>query len=121
MKYLLIAAVAAFSLPAYSQTIIPTTPDISIGNTATLDIAIPGRRANFVAIKNDCSDVVYFDLNGALLGRAASPAGVNARDFGLRLDTAESFSGRFKLSGSIEASASSGASGACTFTVVLGR
>lgn len=120
MKYLLsVAVLAAFSLPAFAQTIIPTTPDISIGNTSTVDVVIPGGRANYVAVKNDCTDVVYFDLGGALGNKTSSTQ--DERDFGLRLGSGESFSGSFKLAGSFEASASSGASGSCTFTVVLGR
>lgn len=114
MKLPIAAAVfvAAFFLPAHAQQVIPSTPDISIGATSTLDVGIPGRRANWIALKNDCADEVYFDLRGA--------RDRDAQKFPLRLDTGESFSGSFNLAGSIEASASSGASGACTFTVVFG-
>jgi len=92
VKYLSVAVIlAAFSLPAHGQQVVPTTPDISVTNTATLDIPIPGGRANWIALKNDCADELYFDLRGARDGAQNHP---------LRLDTGESFSGSFRLSGS---------------------
>jgi len=108
----------AVSFSAHAQQVVPSTPDISIGATSTLDVGIPGGRANWVHLQNQCADTaIYFDLRGAR-DRAANI-------FPLRLPAAtspdSSFQANFTLAGSIEASASSGASGTCTFTVLFGR
>jgi len=100
----------AFSADPY--TVIPSTPDISVGASSTVDVAIPGGRADFFAIKNDCSDSVYFSIYRSTT--------TEENDYFLRLDSNESFTADMIVFG-IGASAASGNTASCTFTLILGR
>ena len=100
----------AFSAEPF--TAIPTTPDISVGASSTVDVIIPGGRADFFAIKNDCSDSVYFSIY-----RSSTTV---ENDYFLRLDANEAFDADMIVFG-IGASAAAGNSSTCTFTLMLGR
>ena len=100
----------AFSAEPF--TAIPTTPDISVGASSTVDVIIPGGRADFFAIKNDCSDSVYFSIY-----RSSTTV---ENDYFLRLDSGEAFDADMIVFG-IGASAAAGNTSTCTFTIMLGR
>ena len=88
---------------------VPSTPDIAVTASATADFPIQGGRVTWLYLKNDCSDVLYFDLRGA---RDANP-------YPLRLGSAEMFTAEIGVY-SVGVSPSAGA-GACTFTVIFAR
>ena len=100
----------AFSADPY--TVIPSTPDISVGASSTVDVVIPGGRADFFAIKNDCSSTLYFSIYRSTT--------TTESDYFLRLDSDESFTADMIVFG-IGASAAAGNSAACLFTLILGR
>jgi len=120
-KLLLGAALAALSVGSAGAqqtfnelyTSIPTTPDIAVTASATTEVFVPGGVATWVAVKNDCSRTLYFDLRGA-------PNTVTGRAYGLRLGSLESYSGPFRVH-SIGVSPASGDTTACTFTLQLGQ
>ncbi len=100
----------AFSAEPFTAS--PTTPDISVGASSTVDVIIPGGRADFFAIKNDCSESVYFSIY-----RSSTTV---ENDYFLRLDSGEAFDADMIVRG-IGASAAVGNSSTCTFTLMLGR
>lgn len=96
-----------------------STPDISVGQSSTLDVAIPGGRiARWISLRNDCSSPLYFSLVGT--PRPMSSATSSTRP-PLRLGNGESFTGHLDLRGSIMASADVAATAACTFTVIFAK
>ena len=105
-------AIVGVAFSAEPFTVIPTTTDISVGASSTVDVIIPGGRADFFAIKNDCSSTLYFSIY-----RSST---TTESDYFLRLDTNESFTADMIVFG-IGASAASGNSAACAFTLILGR
>ncbi|KKM87889.1 hypothetical protein LCGC14_1264330 [marine sediment metagenome] len=109
LAFFLIIGVA-FSAEPF--TVIPTTVDISVGASSTVDVIIPGGRADFFAIKNDCSSTLYFSIY-----RSST---TTESDYFLRLDTNESFTADMIVFG-IGASAAVGNTASCAFTLILGR
>ena len=89
-----------------------STPDISVSSTATATIPAPDGTAEWVSIKNDCADALYFDLRQ---GRDDS-----ANRFPLRLELGETFTAAIRLN-AVSVSAESSASGTCTFTIQFAR
>ncbi len=114
MRYLvaLLMLVAAPVFARDSLQAIPTTPDLSIGASASGTFLFQSR-ADWIHIRNNCSSTVYFMLN------PASADLFVANDFYLRLASNEVFEGDFVVR-SVGASNSSN-SAACTFTVIIGR
>lgn len=125
----IVATLAMLAAPAFAQTYVPVpaTPNISITSTSSAIFTFPGQRwVDWIAIKNDCSSPIYFDLTPP-----ASP-GPNislSQHFNLRLDgtqtngsstAAQTFSGPFVVY-ALAASAASGAPATCTFTLQGGR
>lgn len=107
---LIFVLMALDSAPVRSEALvyrtINVTPDMSVSSNSSADfvLPIPGG-ADYIAIKNDCTNTLYFNL---------SPTTKDATDYGLRLDAAQSFSGPFKV---YTVSASNSSSAACTFTM----
>lgn len=91
---------------------VPSTPDISISNTATTDVSFDFPSVGWIYVRNDCSNDLYFDLMGA-------PTVSSTTSYPLRLKQNQSFSGPFKVY-SLGVSPSSSAS-SCSFTLQLGR
>jgi len=115
----------AGSAAAHAQMqVLPSTPDISITVGATTSIQVPGpggaaagsapQPANWISIKNDCADAVYFDLSPPPIAAAAGD------DYGIRLNSGETFTGSFAMFDVIGASPAAGNTVACTVTVVFG-
>ncbi len=104
------AALWALTQPGWAFSPLPSTPDIAVASNATADIAIPGQRADWVFIRNDCAGDVYFDLRDARDGAT--------NDHPLRLAQDQQFSAEMTLFGAIEASPAGGNS-ACTITVIF--
>lgn len=111
MKYLVVL-ICLLAGPAMAFQTIGSTRDISVTASATADFPVPGGRANWIWIKNDCSDDLYFDLHGT--DRVA-----DAFEYPLRLKQAEAIELEMRVA-AIGVSPAAGA-GACTFTVIFGR
>lgn len=107
-------ASALWAWPAKSEQVIyqtvPSTPDIPVTAGATSVWNVPGGRASFVWIKNDCTGDLYFDLNPKANGDVSHP---------IRLKTGEEFRGSFNI-GAVGVTPGT-FTGACTFTVQFGR
>ena len=109
----ILAILYAGAIQAQTLQTVPSTPDIAVTATATMEVTfnhIQGP-ARFVAIKNDCSDTLYFDLRRA-------PDG-NTNNYPLRLGSGESFNIHMNIY-TVGASPAAGNS-ACTFTLILGE
>ena len=115
MKKLLLALLI-LSAPAYGQRwqMVPSTPDISVSATSTLDVVFTEYRNNktiggvdWVSIKNDCADTLYFALRPPHTSKSAT-------DYPLRLGPGESFSVEAFVA---SIGASNDNSSACTFTL----
>lgn len=115
--FMLAALCAAFLVSAAQaqtfQTVL-STPDISVTATATIEVTLNHVRGgvDWVAIKNDCAEDLYFDLRDV---RDAS-----ARQYPLRLAQDNSFSAQMRVY-SIQASPAAGNTVTCTFTLIMGK
>lgn len=87
---------------------IPSTPDISLANKATAEVAFQ-KGVTWIYIKNDCAAPVYFDLK----------AQRTKNSYPLRLNQGEAFSGFFPVN-TLGVSPGAGAS-SCTITVIPAR
>ena len=114
MRYLaLILSLLAF--PAQAQWLmIPSTPDISVSNASTLDVRFIDRSNNatipqvdWLSIKNDCSDTLYFALRPPHEAKSAL-------DYPLRLAPGETFTIEARIT---SIGVSNDNSSACTFTM----
>jgi ABC-type Fe3+-hydroxamate transport system substrate-binding protein len=106
---------ACGSLPAFAQTAtplfpLPSTPNIAIGNTATLAVVVPQGPARYVFVRNDCTQDLIFDLRGA---RDAA-----ANLFPLRLKTNQEFATNMQVM--VVAASAGNAASSCTFTLQFG-
>ena len=116
MRYLALI-LSLLSVPANAQAIwqlVPSTPDISVSSTATLDIVFTERLSNatirnveWVSLKNDCSDTLYFALRPPHEAKSAL-------DYPIRLAPGESFTVEARIS---SIGVSNDNSSACTFTL----
>ena len=116
MRICAFLAILLLAAPAYAQgtsyLIRNSTPDISVTSTATIEVfRQSGGPASTFAIKNDCSDTLYFAVNNG---------GWTVSDYFLRLEANESFSGRAFRLYTLMASPDSTGSATCTFTLILG-
>jgi len=108
-------AALLLAVPAQAQSLKmqPSTPDMSVTGTATAHFNIIGHlgvAAQWFAIKNDCTQPLYFDLRDQRDGAAVQR--------GLKLKAGESFSMRAQLN-ALVASPDSDGGAACTFTLML--
>ncbi len=81
----LLALVLAFPANAQRWYTAPSTPDISVSATSTADFSFSRPSVDWVAIKNDCSDTLYFGL---------APPNVTHTpgDYPIRLEPGETYS-----------------------------
>ena len=119
-----LALAFAISAPALAQsntrpsiTPMKSTPDQTVTATATRDVVFP-MMVEYIAIKNECSSDLYFDLGGYDMSGSAFTSSPNA--YSLRLGSSEAFSG-FWRTRSIGVSPASGNTTSCTFTIVVGK
>ena len=94
--------------------VIPSTNDLTVTASATARFPIPGKRANWVWIRNDCATDLYFDLNP----KVADSSGL-ATEYPIRLAQDQIFSGYLQVA-SIGVSPASGTV-SCTFSLQAGR
>ena len=113
MRLISVALFFFFALPAMALQTVPSTRDILLTGAATANFAVPGGRASFVSIKNDCADDIYFDIYGI----SRSPD--DTFQYPIRLKGGESFSMTTPIN-SVGASPA-GALTTCTFTIIFGR
>ena len=113
---LTLLGVLPFGVGASADTriisLMASTPDISVGTTATVEAIAPGGRATWVYLKNNCAHALHFDLRGK--------SGSSTNDFPLTLHASEDFQASISLR-TVAASADGTAAAACTFTVLFGN
>jgi len=106
----------AATSPANSQVVhyrtLAVTPDLSVGSDATASFTLEpyaGSGVDHIAIKNDCTTSMHFNLSG------------DGDTYPIKLNGGESFSGPFKV---YTVRVSNDTTAACTFTLqpsVIGR
>jgi len=121
MKLWMLAAIlAAFSFSVQAQGLLrlrSSTPDIAVSSDATPTIRLTkNNRAGerWISIRNDCNSVLYFGLN-------TTAASATADSYPIRLDTGETFTGRFIMGPTLEAShgaTKDAESTQCTFSLI---
>ncbi len=103
------AFMAALFLPlavwGQSLNVVATTADVTVAGSVTSSVTFPGGPIDWISIKNECSDDVYFDIAGR-------------QDYPVRLSTSESFTAHMKT---FSVGVSNGGNSTCTFSIAAGR
>ncbi len=106
---------AVWAFPAFAFAPLSSTQDISVTDSGSTTIAIPGRQAGYIFLQNDCSGDVLFDLRGE------RDATTTSQRWPLRLATDQQFSAEMTLFGAVSATLSGETAGPCTITVIFGN
>jgi len=112
MKRWLAALIVLAAVPAAAEGIyfsIPVTSDLSVGGTATKEVALP-KAADWIYIRNHCSTALRFRIN-PLRGQSTT------QDFPLRLGTNEVFVVPLRV---YSVGVSNDSSSTCYFTIQAG-
>ena len=103
----LLAFLLAFPASAERWLTAKSTPDISVSATSTADFSFSRPSVDWIAIKNDCSDTLYFGL--------APPNNTRTSlDYPIRLEPGETYSAEAYVR---SVGASNDNAVACTFTL----
>lgn len=112
-------AIFFLASPAFAESWqqIPSTPDITVAASSTVEVVLPSK-VRFVAVKNDCSSDLYFRFTGKSMEKQSETALGLGDNYPVRLKADQSFSLPI-VTHNVGAS-NSGAS-TCTFTLFLGK